>query len=673
MSRPPSSANGATKIATPWSVLIRRPDGEAGRYNLQRGDYEKVSHAEFNEAPDKHPHVPVFCDRCFGSTAYQVDTGKFRTFVVGTCCIFSPEHMDSGAVPVEMRKYQQPIGAHQTMVQMAPGVFKYSHNIQIGTVLGYWHVHKDERVYLNMIGGVDESSTPGRRCVDTFTDSELPCALSLGTLNTGMNEVILECSLVLIPARKGCHAKIYTGETVHAGLERFCFQPHSSLSQRLLASFGMSTGEGSDCVEDEEFYKAHIDALNNYIKLLRVIYTHKGETDIEKYLIEGSKLYSELVGESSKVLSANMQAYPQQQVSTERAGTSHAPQGGSSRGSSVECQGQSAMGGYPPPHPGMPGMGYGHHFAPQMCGDSGLATHYQPPYPGYYNQGYSNYQMPPGLPGHMAMGPMQPPNPYALPHHMYGSQPYAGHPQPPASRAELLKAELMETLGLAPKPNVVQEGLRGLISGILDSELKGYGIKRGARAIVDHESGEEDVAPVRAKRAREEAAPRTPVKTTATTPPPSAEAIVGAPYGEFDAGLTSKIGQVGETVEKLSRVLETLVSTTSRLDPVPQPTAIPAQPTTPAQPLPPQQPIGHVTMVQSTQGTGGEPLPPGVGAAAVPLPVALPPPPPTPISATPLSTSTPRTLEASIPHTISGNASKPPLGSDPSFAIMAGL
>ncbi|QAB08513.1 ORF28 [Ictalurid herpesvirus 1] len=558
---------GTVKIETRERIWVRRVNGETGVYDTRAGSFETVSCQEFEAAADTVPSVPVFCDRCFGTSLYEVPLTGFGTFVVGTCCIFSPgDPVDDPSIPAHMRKYQQPIEAHQTMVQVAPGTLKYSHQIPMGKVLGYWHVHMEDRVYLNMIGGIDESEDTGKRCVETFTEADIPCALSLGTLDVGLNEVILECSVVVIPARRGCHAKLFTRDTVSDGLEKFCFQSHATLPPTLLASFGST----SEPPERKTFYEAHVDALNNYIKLLRTIYSHKGETEIEQYLIEGSKLYSELIGEPSRVLDATMKAAQIAEPQTHTGGADRQrPQ--RPDGIPYSIPDRFPMTGYP--------------FAPQFCGDPGLTSHYNPFVPPQsFGQGYG----PERVGGYYP----QPPNPYVLPI-SYGQQPYPGHPQPHGHHQQRsgggdLKAELIETLGLAPKTNAVQESLKSFISEILESELKNCGIKRAAGNI--ERSCDVDEEPPRTKRARPE--PKTAVET-----------IVRAPYGDFDStALTTKIGQVSDTVEKLNKVIETLLTQSSAQ---PAPLSNPAQ-VAPVQPSLPQ-PVPEPLAPQ-------EPPPPGTSA-----------------------------------------------------------
>nr|WNR62148.1 capsid maturation protease [Acipenser herpesvirus 2] len=538
---------GASKIDQDGFIWVKRPDQSAGVYNPALTTYKHISPAEFENVVDKQLSVPQFCDKCFGKSSYALPAlhQHYKSFVVGTCCIFSDqEQITDTQIPGDLTKatidkYQQPLKVCSTMTQRSPGDFKYAHEMSIGKVLGYWHVHKHDQIYLNVVAGLDETSELTKRCITTFKNSFknsiIPCGLSLGTGDIGFNEIILECSLVVVPARKGCFAKLITAENLSATMESFCFKPHAQMCNLLLASFGTVDSPHDKSDDIETFYKTHIESLNNYIKLLKLVYAHKGETVIEQYLKDGETIHQQLVGEPPKILSANMQVNNNDQPS---GAMTQGPPGGSQQQS---IQQQGTWFSPPPvlqapqyPHPGF--VTPVHH----------LQQFHSKPHQGFssdtvYN-GYQPIQIPPAYSPYNMYGGLMYPG--FMPNNMHSQYGFQHPPQyTPRNSEQDINEKLMESLGLKKKEeNLLQDGLRTLINSVIESHL---GEKKAIKR--SHDSDELLAQPFKKHQKNQ---PQDPIET-----------IVSTPFGQHNPGVEvmDKITDMSSRVSTLTETLLELV------------------------------------------------------------------------------------------------------------------
>ncbi|AEF97687.1 ORF28 [white sturgeon herpesvirus 2] len=579
---------GASKIDQDGAIWVMRPDQSTGVYNPSLTAYTHSSPAEFEKVVDKQITVPQFCDKCFGKSSYVLPSlyQQYKSFVVGTCCIFSDQkQITDTQIPGDLTKatidkYQQPLNVCSTMTQRSPGDFKYAHEMSIGTVLGYWHVHKQDQIYLNVIAGLNESELT-KRCISTFKNSfensVIPCGLSLGTGDIGFNEVILECSLVVVPARKGCFAKLTTSKNLSATLESFCFKPHTQMCNLLLASFGTVDDIQDQSNDDiEAFYKTHIESLNNYIKLLKLVYAHKGETVVEQYLKDGETIHQQLIGEPPKILSANMQ------VNNEQPSGSGAP-GNSQQQSSMQQQGTwfnppPMMQATQYPHPGF--VTPMHHLQqfhskPSQGFSAGAA----------YN-GYQPVQIPPVYSPYSMYG--NPMYPGFMPNNMHSQYGYQHPPQyAPRHSEQDINEKLMESLGLKKKDeNLLQDGLRTLINSVIESHL---GEKKANKR--SHDSDEFTTQPLKKHQKTQQ---QDPIET-----------IVSTPFGQRNPGV-EVMDKITDMSSRVSTLTETLLELVKKGEREKQPHVVdqPQQ-----EPLPP----------------GVNVMPPQATASIIPPPVLSPP------------------------------------------------
>uniref|UniRef100_A0AB33V6L1 Polyprotein n=1 Tax=Latid herpesvirus 1 TaxID=3096545 RepID=A0AB33V6L1_9VIRU len=638
----PRQSEGGSRIDDAGRVWVWRGDGTAGVYSGDLTKYEDVPLGDCRpSAGSTAACTPRFCDTCYGTSEYSLPSlSGYASFVVGTCCMFSgdssaPDTCIPGDLSREtIERYRQPLRTHNTMIHGAGGEFRYAHGPKIGKVLAYWHVHKGGRVYLNAVAGVSASNPVAEKCIETFSKSSgIPCGFSLGTADVGLNEVILECSLVVIPARQGCFAKIVTPSALTETLKTFCFTPHYNITPRLLADFGHAEDPGRTTAE-EDFYQAHIESLNNYIKLLKLVYSHKGKTSLEKYLKEGEEVHTQLVGPAEeKILEAKMQ------VSAGGAGdgAQRGPRGEQrERGDPGERDQRvprrhPSDGDYAPyyRHPPPP---------PQRYGDPRYGSRYPPAYGGYRDWPVDDFD--PRAPEWERYQPPPPPPPPFY-HQLHGSwmpprydqhqRPPPGQPQSQISR-EVLEDTLLETLGIEKKAppkreNRFQETLKGMIAAALETHVRGEVRGGDDREERDRSRAHRDRSPVRGSG--DEAAQRTPPRGRGGAQKLMEDAV-SAPYGN-----NSKLDLMTEKVTQLTAIIQDMVAKQN-------PVAVPAPP---QQDSSVQQQIPAATPAQAPpQLQTPEPPPPGVEVPEQP-PTNLRPPPTTTHAATPV---VPATLNAGL-------------------------
>lgn len=289
-------------------MWIQRPEGTVACYDLNSGTYEDKTTEEWTLIQDDEtPIVPVYCAKCNPNVPIPklstiISENVAAVYAAGVCCTFTKDPMrfnKNTNVPKDLseayvQKYTQPFSVRNTMVQISPGVLKHEHGEDIGTIVCYWHVHLETTVALCALATLD-NSVRAAVCADAYKD--IPrVAFSLGTQNVGFNEMIMECSLVVQPARLGCFGALrgkkdilrYITEDIGFG---------TSASPLTLAAFTKALSG-----ESEEDLREHLDALTTtvaalieHINVCHTRFKYKGEnTALDSYIVESELLFQKI-------------------------------------------------------------------------------------------------------------------------------------------------------------------------------------------------------------------------------------------------------------------------------------------------------------------------------------------------------------------------------------------
>lgn len=321
-------------------VYIKKPNG-VHAYNMSTLDHNllpQMPAAVLGKPNRETKHfVPVLCAQCYGST--EADYQHVRNQVVDSCtylvgmagtCDRTDKDFDPNLYPSTSKgdldkhsfpRYHLPYENAKYMCHVNPGSVLWKHcGPEIGTVLGYWHVHIPDSTGVNALVKL----TPDKHNRVQVTSAEiLATGFSWTTTTTGEKDIIVELSAVNLPARPGCLASSFNNAAKTLSLlDAMHFSPRTvlkgsaPLNDVLELLKKNSTSVPLDLVdvrsrfEDPEEY---IEFLTEYALvtserafMLEVMYSKKGECVAETHIKKGTDKFLTINGtEASKVIVKN--------------------------------------------------------------------------------------------------------------------------------------------------------------------------------------------------------------------------------------------------------------------------------------------------------------------------------------------------------------------------------
>nr|WIM37050.1 pro [Herpesvirus DDDp] len=337
-----------------FRVTRRAAPGAAATYDFANWTYAE-SRGELSEDgtekatlwhhPTARECVPIYCKVCFEGSPWASppppETLAARCklakgVVAGVVAVTykneeresangSSESTSSDRMAAHKRTYYKGNGAffessfHPIAAGKRAADLKYGHRTDIGRVEAYWHVHRDDAVYVNALASVNDADAV--KIIDEYIQKPTSTiAFSLGTFAFGQEEGIAELSVVTVPARRGCFGRMLNNVDAPtedrsadtcALLREMCYIGNE-VPDTTLASFDDMVG----LKNTERFSKLATitaDMLAAHRDLLRLTKSDDGSGGaIEEYIKQGIRQYLSLSGNRTthrpRILTAGMMA-----------------------------------------------------------------------------------------------------------------------------------------------------------------------------------------------------------------------------------------------------------------------------------------------------------------------------------------------------------------------------
>lgn len=269
----------------------------------------------------KEHFVPVLCTQCYGTTQTEYNNyadlaDKPGKYIIGLACTY--DRFDSDFNPssypnskkgdidsTKMNNYFMSLENVKYMCHVMPGEVLYRHKAPfLGNVLFYWHVHTPNTCGVNaLVRCRSDDDLDGATELAFSTGS----AFSWTTTSTGERDIVVELSLVFMPARPGCFAYCFS-EGVRKNLEIMNFAAQTSLlcgeyPINPFVDFLKATPDKKLDVDittmNVQMLTEYVRALNDKIELLNVLYKNKGDCVAERHIQVGKDKFKYINGEEA--------------------------------------------------------------------------------------------------------------------------------------------------------------------------------------------------------------------------------------------------------------------------------------------------------------------------------------------------------------------------------------